>query len=252
MIHGLFFWLAVLILGLPTAAAETLTVAVASNFSRPAQELASRYEKATGQSVRITTGSTGKLYAQISNGAPFDILLAADSARPVLLEESGLGVAGSRFTYAIGGLTLWSLDTEFADLDCRAALNDLGKNRLAIANPETAPYGAAAKQFLLSAQLWDKVAPHLVYGENIAQTLQFVASGNASLGLIAQSQASDGRLPEATCQWPVPEASHSALEQQAILLRRAEDLTIAADFLGFLRGPVAHDVIRSHGYSVAE
>ena len=108
MIHGLFFCLAVLILGLPAAAAETLTIAVASNFSRPALELASRYEETTGLPVRITTGSTGKLYAQISNGAPFDILLAADSARPALLERSGLGVAGSRFTYAIGGLVLWT------------------------------------------------------------------------------------------------------------------------------------------------
>jgi molybdate transport system substrate-binding protein len=230
MIHGLFFCLAVLILGLPAAAAETLTIAVASNFSRPALELASRYEETTGLPVRITTGSTGKLYAQISNGAPFDILLAADSARPALLERSGLGVAGSRFTYAIGGLVLWTFDTEFTDLDCRAALTDLGRNRLAIANPETAPYGAAAKQFLQSVHLWEKVTPHLVYGENIAQALQFVASGNASLGLIAKSQAIDSRLPKATCQWPVPEASHAA----------------------FLRGPVAHDVIGSHGYSVTK
>jgi molybdate transport system substrate-binding protein len=252
MFHGLFFCLILAAVVPQAVATESLTVAVASNFSRPAQEIASRYEEATGQPVRITSGSTGKLYAQISNGAPFDILLAADSVRPALLEDSGLGVAGSRFTYAIGGLVLWSLDKQFNDVDCRAALTDLGSKRLAIANPETAPYGAAAKQFLQETQLWDTVEPHLVYGENIAQTLQFVASGNASLGLVASSQAVDSRLPDATCRWPVPHDTHTALEQQAILLRRAESREVAVEFLLFLRDSVAQDIISSHGYSVPE
>jgi len=252
MFHGLFFCLCLVVVSQQAFAADSLTVAVASNFSQPAREIASRFEDATGQAVRITTGSTGKLYAQIANGAPFDLLLAADSARPVLLENSGMGVAGTRFTYAIGELVLWSADAKFADLDCRAVLPDLGEDRLAIANPDTAPYGAAAKQFLQSERLWAAVTPHLVYGENIAQTLQFLASGNASLGLIAKSQSVDTRLPKATCHWPVPASAHAVLEQQAILLQHAAGKSTAVEFLDFLRGPVAQDVISSHGYSVPE
>jgi molybdate transport system substrate-binding protein len=235
-----------------TSAAEPLMVAVASNFSRTAQEIVARYEQTSGSPVQTTTASTGKLYAQIVNGAPFDIVLAADVLRPKMMEQSGVGVAGSRRTYAIGGLVLWSRDKKLAVGGCRAALASLGRQKLAIANPDTAPYGAAAKEFLQAAGLWETVLPNLVYGENISQTLQFVASGNASLGLIARSQDVDERLPESTCRWSVPDSMHEPIEQQAILLQRAGDKEVALDFLGFLHGPVARQIISSHGYSVPQ
>jgi molybdate transport system substrate-binding protein len=232
--------------------AELLTIAVASNFSRTAHEIAARYEEASGNPVRITTASTGKLYAQIDNGAPFDILLAADVEHPMLLERSGMGVAGSRYTYAIGGLVLWSRSNKLVADGCRAALDKLGSEKLAIANPATAPYGAAAMEFLQAANLWDTVQTNLVFGENIAQSLHFVVSGNASLGLIARSQAIDKRLPASTCQWLVPATMHSPLEHQAILLRRAEKNAVAAEFLGFLRGSAARQIVSEHGYAVPQ
>jgi molybdate transport system substrate-binding protein len=237
---------------LSDAVAEPLTLAVASNFAMPAQELAARFEEASGNPVRITTASTGKLYAQIENGAPFDVLLAADKQRPQLLEDSGLGVRGSRFTYAVGALVLWSHDPALIDEDCKSQLETLENRRLAIANPQTAPYGDAAIQFLQAAELLKAVQSHLVYGENIAQTLHFVVSGNASLGLIARSQAVDPRLPDATCSWPVPVSMHRMLEQQAVQLLHAAENEVAADFLGFLRGPVARQIISEYGYVVPQ
>jgi len=235
-----------------TSSAEQLTIAVTSSFVRPAHELAARYEAESGNLVRITTASTGKLYAQIENGAPFDILLAADEQRPRLLELSGSGVAGTRFTYASGSIVLWSRDPALASSDCVAQLHNLSERRLAIANPLTAPYGAAAMEFLQAAELWEAAKPHLVYGENIAQTLHFVVSGNASLGLIAGSQATDARLPEPTCHWPVPASMYKALEHQTILLRRASGNEAASGFLSFLRADEARQVIAAHGYGVPE
>jgi molybdate transport system substrate-binding protein len=230
------------------AAAEPLTIAVASNFARPAAAIAERFEKETGRPVRLTTGSTGQLYAQIVHGAPFDVFLAADAERPRRLEASGQGVAGTRFSYAAGSLVLWSRDPELAGRDCRAALDALGNKRLAIANPDTAPYGLAARQFLEAAGLWDAVSPRIVYGENIAQTLHFVVSGNASLGLIAGSEAADPRLPAPTCRWDVPQSSHEPIVQQAILLRSSAPG--AKQFMDFLRGPDAKAIIRGYGYTV--
>ncbi len=243
--------LAVLLFAAP-AHAEVLTVAVASNFARPAHEIAQRFEAVSDHTVRLTTASTGKLYAQIVNGAPFDILLAADAERPRLLEESGSAVAGSRFTYAVGALTLWSRDEELAGTDCREQLTRLGSKRLAIANPLTAPYGVASREFLEREGLWSIAKPQLVFGENISQTLHFVASGNASLGLIARSQALDARLPEPTCRWPVPESMHTPLEQQAVLLQRAANNPSATDFIVFLRSPVARKIIGDHGYTIPQ
>jgi len=230
--------------------ADTLTIAVASNFAQPARALATLYEKSSGHDVRLTSASTGKLYAQIQNGAPFDLLLAADSERPRLLEESGAGVAGSRFTYALGELVLWSADAGLAGQDCLEQLGELGNRKLAIANPLTAPYGVAARETLQAAGVWEAVKKNLVFGENISQTLHFVVSRNAALGLIAASQARDSRLPEASCSWPVPPALHGAIEQQAILLSRAADKEVASDFLRYLRGSLAIDVIASYGYKV--
>jgi len=232
------------------AASESLTVAVASNFARAAQEIALQFTVDTGNEVRISAGSTGKLFAQISNGAPYDVFLAADSERPALLESNGLGVRGSRATYAIGSLMLWSSELKFANIDCRKHLKNLGKDHLSIANPKTAPYGAAARDFLIDAGLWKLVEPRIVYGENISQALQFVASGNAGVGLIARAQYVDKRLPAATCSWPVPETSHKPLLQQAVLLQRASGNSVAAAFLEFLTSSVAQEIVLRHGYSI--
>ena len=244
-------YIAILLFAFSTSNAELLTIAVTSSFSRPAQEIAAAYEQSSGNAVRITTASTGKLYAQIANGAPFDVFLAADVQRPALLEKSGLGVAGTRFNYAIGSLVLWSLDPAQAAGSCNTALDKLDSKRLAIANPAIAPYGLAAMEFLQAKGVWEKVQPSLVYGENIAQTLHFVVSRNASLGLIAGSQAMDARLPDATCNWPVPASMHQPLDHQAILLERAADNQAAVLFLSFLRDD-ARQIIRAYGYRVPE
>ena len=232
--------------------AASVTIAVTSNFKTTLHDLAMRFEAESGQSVQVSSASTGVLYAQIANGAPFDVLLAADAERPRLLEASGHGVAGSRFTYAIGHLVLWSRNPALTDTDCRAQLENLGRQRLAIANPDTAPYGNAARETLMDLNLWERVQPQLVVGRNIAQTLQYVASGNASLGFIAANQTLDKRLPEASCVWPVPPKMHRAIEQQAILLRRAADNSVASDFLSFLHNAAGRAIIEQNGYAVPD
>lgn len=231
------------------AAGESVAVAVASNFREPAAALAEAFETETRYPVLLSVASTGKLYAQIVNGAPFDVFLAADRVRPERLEADGRGAPGTRFTYALGGLVLWSRDPLLADRDCRAALEADGNWRLAIANPELAPYGLAAQSFLEHEGLWERLGPRLVYGENIAQALHFVATGNARLGLIAASQAGDERLPAATCAWRVPPALHAPIEQQAILVTRAADNEAARAFLDYLRGAAGRALIERFGYA---
>lgn len=221
---------------------------MASNFASTARDISEQFSRESGTRVRITTASTGKLYAQIVNGAPFDILLAADAERPLRLETTGAGVRGSRFTYALGALVLWSRQVD----DCRAELQRADGGRVAIANPETAPYGAAARSFLRQSGLWDSLGDRLVVGENISQTLQFAASGNAALGFIARAQLQIPSLPQASCTWPVPETMHATIEQQAILLQRGADGTGAQSFLEFLRGEAGRAIIRRHGYVLPE
>ncbi|MDP6675549.1 MAG: molybdate ABC transporter substrate-binding protein [Gammaproteobacteria bacterium] len=228
--------------------ATSISIAVASNFAPAIRDIAEQFELQSGQSVRIISASTGKLYAQIINGAPFDALFAADTERPRLLEAAGQGVAGSRFTYAIGHLVLWSRNPALSKANCRRRLENLGQQRLAIANPAIAPYGMAARETLMSLDLWDRVESQLVVGENIAQTLQFVSSGNAILGFIAGTQTLDARLPEATCNWSVPEELHQPIEQQAILLQRAAENLVATSFMNFLRSSAGRTIIQRHGY----
>ena len=235
-------WL--LLIAMPALAAEGVTIAVASNFSTTAAELAARFTADTGITVRISSGSTGKLYAQILNGAPFDAFLAADTERPTLLEQSGHAAPHSRFTYATGALVLWSRDAP----DCLAVLADRRGGRVALANPDTAPYGRAAREFLQHEGYWDDVSERAVYGENIAQTLQFAATGNATLGLVARSQLGTPQLPRPACTWDVPAATHASIEQQAVLLERASGNAGARQFLDFLRSPDAADILERHGY----
>lgn len=233
-------------------AGERLTVAVASNFHATAQEVGRLFSSTTGIDVRISSGSTGKLYAQLIHGAPYDVFLAADSARPKLLEDSGDAINGSRFTYATGSLVLWSADPSLLNEDCRDALVRGAYHHLAIANPLTAPYGLAAKEVLQAEALFDVAERRMVYGENIAQTLHFVATGNATLGLIATSQLKAGLPVTTSCSWNVPPSMHSSLDQQAVLLTRSSNVETAGRFLTFMRSPEVVAILERRGYTVPE
>lgn len=231
------------------AQADTVQVAVAANFSGPMQRIAADFERETGHKALVSIGATGKFYAQIKNGAPFEVLLAADEATPARLEAEGAAVAGTRFAYAIGQLVLWSARPGFVD----AAGEVLRKGdfrHLAIANPKTAPYGAAAVQTLEALKLNDALAPRFVQGENIAQTQQFVATGNAELGFVALSQVwRDGRIAEGS-GWIVPAGMHAPIRQDAVLLVPGRDRPAALALLRYLRGEAARGVIRGFGYAL--
>lgn len=224
-------------------------VAVAANFAGPAQKIAAEFEKQTGHKAIIATGSTGKFYAQIVNGAPFDILLAADDETPAKLEKEGHAVAGKRFTYATGKLVLWSAMPAIID-DKAEVLKRGGFNHLAIANPKVAPYGAAAMETMKALGVYDALQSKLVMGENIAQTHQFVATGNALLGFVALSQVlKDGKIEGS--YWSVPEKLYTPIRQDAALLGKGKDNKAATAFLDFLKtNKAAKDIILSYGYSL--
>ena len=228
---------------------DTITIAVASNFAETAAELAADFSESSADRVRISSGSTGKLYAQIVNGAPFDVFLSADAERPRLLERNGHAVPGTRATYATGTLVLWSSDGKLRGRDCLDVLQRGDYRRLALANPETAPYGAAAKMYLVESGLWEDASRHAVFGESVAQTLQFVATGNATLGFVAASQMGHRGLPPTSCQWRAP--SSPMLEQQVVLLSRAVDDEAAQRFVKYLRSDAAAAIIERHGYGLA-
>jgi molybdate transport system substrate-binding protein len=235
-----------------SVAEDQLTIAVASNFQRTAVAIADAFSESSQISVRVIPGSTGKLYAQISNGAPYDIFLAADSDRPRRLEDDGVAIKGSRFTYAIGSLLLWSADTTLKESDCLEVLHSGAYRHLAIANPATAPYGAAAIEFLKAEGVYNETSSRLVYGENIAQAFQFVATGNATLGLIAASQLVAGLSVKTGCQSKVSRDMHSQIAQQAVLLAHSKSTAAAKQFAAFLQGPQAAEILEDHGYEVPE
>ncbi len=244
-------WVVVWILAVPQVGwSAEVYVAVASNFLNPLKEIATGYKQDTGNRLILISGSTGKLYAQARHGAPFDVLLAADSKRPALLEQEGVGVVGTRFTYAVGALILWSLDP--GRVKGGDSLAQMNKEKLAIANPKTAPYGRAAQQTLEGLSLWKKMQPFVVRGENIAQTLQFVATGNATLGFIAKSQLKDPRFKLKGSSWEVPIDQHDPIFQQAILLKPGFSNDSAKQFLQYLQGPVAKKIIQNYGYRFLE
>lgn len=234
-----------------SALAAEATVAVATNFTHPSEALETLFAAHTGHQLRLSSGSTGQLYAQIVNGAPYDVFLAADQRRPRLLEERGLAVRGSRLTYAIGALTLWSPDAARVGGAGPALLRRGEFRHLAIANPELAPYGLAARQVLQALGLWEALAPKLVRGENIAQAFQYVATGNAELGFVALSQVLSPRNPTPGSRWDVPRSLHAPIRQDAVLLARGRDNAAAGAFLEFLRSPKAAALIRSFGYDSA-
>ena len=241
--------LALLLPPLGAPRSDEVQVAVAANFTTPAKLIAARFEKETGHKTVLAFGATGKFYAQISNGAPFEVLLAADDTTPARLEEEGMAVPGSRVTYAVGQLVLWSADPDLVD-DKGEVLAKGRFRHLAIANPKTAPYGAAAIETLTALKLLDAVTPKLVQGENIAQTHQFVVSGNAELGFVALSQVwQDGGLTSGSA-WVVPETLHDPIRQDAVLLDRGKGNAAAVAWLDFLKGEEAQAVIHAFGYGL--
>lgn len=231
------------------ANAGEVQVAVAANFAGPMEKLAADFQKDTGHKAVVATGATGKFYAQIRNGAPFEVLLAADDETPARLEKEGQVVAGSRFTYAVGRLVLWSAKDNYVD----AAGNVLKTGdfkHLSIANPKTAPYGAAAVSTLERLGLRDRLQPRIVQGENIAQAWQFASTGNAELGFVAQSQVwRDGKFTSGS-GWIVPASMHDPIRQDAALLNKGNGNPAAQALLQYLRSDKARALIRTFGYEV--
>jgi molybdate transport system substrate-binding protein len=233
-----------------TVAAEEVRVAVASNFLSTMKILTSNFENRTNHRIIIISGSSGKLYAQIQHGAPFDAFFSADQHRPGLLEKEGTAIKGSRFPYAVGRLTLWSPKANFIQPDGKTALTQQSFVHLAIANPKTAPYGRAAEQTLRSLRLWETIKPRLVYGENIAQTFQFVSSQNAELGFVAQSQVLSSNIHQLGSRWDVPPTLHDPVIQEAVLLHQGATNAAAQAFLEYMKTSPAQAIIRQHGYGI--
>jgi molybdate transport system substrate-binding protein len=227
--------------------ADTATLAVASNFTPTLRQLAQLFEQNSGHELRISSASTGKLYAQITHGAPFDLFLAADTERPVRLERSGLTLPGSRLTYALGRLALWAPRID-GEPDPAHLLRSYQFEHLSLANPKTAPYGMAAQQTLQYMGLWEDLKPRLVRGENVGQAYQFVDSGAAQLGFVALSQLASQTVPGYI--WQVPSGFHQPIRQQAVLLKQADGNTAARDFWTFLQSPPARRLIQEQGYGV--
>lgn len=231
------------------AYAEQATVAVAANFKEVLAGLQAMFEQDGEHTLTIAAGSTGKLYAQIKNGAPFDILLAADQKRPQLLEEEGDAVPGSRFTYAIGQIVLWSPNPQRIAADGLDTLKAGDFDNLAIANPDLAPYGLAAKQSLQHYGLWDALSGKIVMGQNIGQTFAMVATENAQLGLVAKSYVLSPGNGKPGSRWDVPAEAYDPIRQDAVLLKRAVDNPAARAFIAFLRSDKALAVIERFGYA---
>ncbi len=230
------------------AQAGQVSVAVAANFTAPMQKIAAAFEADTGHKAELSFGATGKFYAQITNGAPFQILLSADDTTPAKLEREGKVVANSRFTYAIGTLVLWSAKEGYVD-DKGAVLKTGDFKHLAIANPKLAPYGLAATQVMDKLGLTATLQPRFVQGENIAQTYQFVATGNAQLGFVALSQVMvDGKIGQGSA-WQVPADMHEPIRQDAALLETGKGNAAATALMQYLKTDKAKAIIKSYGYS---
>jgi molybdate transport system substrate-binding protein len=234
---------------LGTAHAGEVQVAVAANFAAPMEKLAEQFQKDTGHKAILASGATGKFYAQIRHGAPFEVLLSADDETPARLEAEGHAVANSRFTYAVGRLVLWSAKSGYVDAG-GAVLKTGNFKHLAIANPKTAPYGAAAVAAIAKLGLTARLQPRLVQGENIAQAWQFASTGNAELGFVARSQVwRDGAFTTGS-GWIVPASMHAPIRQDAALLTRGAKNPAATALLQYLRTDKAKAMIRSFGYEV--
>ncbi len=248
--RGFFLFITLMLTTAATTSADTVSVAVASNFRQSLQLLAPSFEKKSGHKVRISAASTGKLYAQIKHGAPYHLFLAADQKRPEKLEQEGLAIAGSRFTYAVGQLALWSPQQQFQG-KANTLISQPSLRRFSIANPKTAPYGVAARQTLKTMQLWKPLQGRLVRGENIAQTFQFIASGAAEMGFVALSQLSK-EVKSKGYHWVVPQEFYDPIKQDAVLLKQGANNPAAKAFYIFLQSDDAKALINTLGYSPVE
>ncbi|MDP3538929.1 MAG: molybdate ABC transporter substrate-binding protein [Azonexus sp.] len=229
--------------------ADTVQVAVAANFTGPMQVISVLFERDTGHKASLSFGATGKFYAQITNGAPFEALLSADNETPARLIKESHAVAGTAFTYAIGKLVLWSADPKL--IDAKGEVLKKGEFRhIAIANPKTAPYGTAARQVMNKLGVADKLKPLLVQGENISQTQQFVVTGAAELGFIAFSQVIKNGQIGTGSGWVIPGTLHDPILQDAVLLAKGKDKPAAIALINFLKGEKAQTVIKSFGYEL--
>ncbi len=226
-------------------AGETL-VAVAANYTAPVKEIAAAFERKTGDTVKFAFGSTGQLYTQITQGAPFEAFFAADDERPIQAEKDGFGVPGSTFTYAVGTLVLWSAKPGVVDAKGEV-LKTGGFNKLAIANPKGAPYGTAAVETLKALGLYGALEAKLVQGNNISQAHQFVATGNAELGFVALSQVA---LDPSGSRWVVPRELYAPIYQDVVLLKTGAANPVASAFLAFQKSPEALAVLEKYGYGV--
>jgi molybdate transport system substrate-binding protein len=236
------------VLPLELLAAE-VHVAVAANFTAPMKVIAQDFARESGHKVTLAFGSTGQFYAQIRNGAPFAILLAADDETPIKLEKEALAVAGSRFTYATGRLVVWSKKPGFVDAQGEILRRGPFK-KIAMANPKLSPYGAAALDTLNKMGLRERIAPQIVEGANITQAFQFVSSENAQLGFIALSQVYENGTIKEGSAWVVPSSMHAPIQQDAILLNPGKGQAAAAALLRYLQSDQAKAVIRSFGYAL--
>ncbi len=241
---GIIFLLVILLLNAGPVQADQLRVAVASNFAETLKQISAGFESATDHEVKLVVGSTGKHYAQIHNGAPFDAFFAADVKRPKLLDEAGIAKPGSRFTYALGALVLWSPFPGLIDGD-GDVLKQGEFRHLAIANPKLAPYGRAAEEVLKSKGLWAELRRRMVRGENIGQAYQFVSSGNAELGFVALSQVRRIGEEIAGSYWLVPSELYSPIKQQAVQLTRGAAVD---EFMAYVRSEEAQKIIHAYGY----
>jgi molybdate transport system substrate-binding protein len=230
---------------LPAHAGET-NVAVAANFTDAANEIAAAFKEKTGHEAVLSFGSTGQFYTQITQAAPFEVFLAADDERPAKAVDEGFAVPGSQFTYAIGTLVLWSQNADLVQGERTLKNGDFAK--IAIANPEAAPYGVAAVETMRSLGVYDQLEPKIVQGNNINQTFQFVETGNAELGFIALAQVVNNNEGS---RWVVPEDLHDAIRQDAVLLNKGSDSEAARAFVEFLQGPEAAAIIKKFGYGTA-
>ncbi|ROM70606.1 molybdate ABC transporter substrate-binding protein [Pseudomonas brassicacearum] len=227
--------------------ADEVQVAVAANFTAPIQAIAADFEKDTGHKLVAAYGATGQFYTQIKNGAPYEVFLAADDTTPARLESEGDTVKGSRFTYAVGTLALWSAKAGYVDGRGQVLKNNAFQH-LSIANPKTAPYGLAATQVLDKLGLTAQVNSKLVEGQNITQAYQFVSTGNAELGFVALSQIyKDGKVTSGSA-WVVPAELHDPIKQDAVILSKGQDNPAAVALMDYLKGPKAAAIIQAYGY----
>jgi molybdate transport system substrate-binding protein len=235
-----------IVLAAPPAGAAEVQVAVAANFTEPAKEIAAAFAAKTGDHALLSFGSSGQFYTQVAQGAPFEVLLSADADRPERMEREGLGVPGTRFTYAVGRLVLYSRSPRLVD-EKGAILASGGFDKIAMADPQAAPYGAAAVQTMTRMGVYARLQPKIVKGASITQAFQFVQTGAADLGFVALSQVIN---QAGGSRWEVPASYHAPIDQQAILLWKGDKDPAARAFVRFLRGPEALAIIKRYGYEV--